>query len=553
MLVELSVQNVAIIDQAQLALGPGFTVLTGETGAGKSLFVDALELALGGRADTDLVRSGAVRAVVAATFDLTSRPEVAERAIELGAALEDGLLYIQREVLAEGRSQARIAGRAVPVSTLRELGEMLVDLHGQHDHQSLFRPERHVEFLDAWAGEEARRRLQDVQISLQERNATRAKLAALRGASRDRERRLDLIRFQIDEIGEAKIEAGEYEVVQGALRRLRSLDKIQSLLQSALEDLAERETSAEGAIAQTLRPLEEAARLDTGVQPGLDLIREASVNLSEGVRSLREALGGLESDPEALAAAEERLDLLNKLRRKYGDDETQILAYFDEIVSELALLEQAEEGVEGLTALIEEQESRLLQMAEALTSLRKEKAEEFARLVERELAELGMEKAVFCVRIEAKEIDETGADAVEFDFSSNAGEPPRPLAKIASGGEISRAMLAIKAALAGRAGVPTLIFDEVDTGLGGRAAAMVARKMERLAESYQVLSVSHLPQIAARANRHFRIEKVASESRTRTEISELGPEQRIDEIARMLAGEQISESARANARELLGA
>ncbi len=551
MLVELTVENLAIIERAQIAFGPGFTVLTGETGAGKSLLVDALELALGERADTDLVRSGATRATVAATIDLSANEALRARCEALGLALEDGLLFIQREVFAEGRSQCRVGGRMAPVSALKQIGELLVDLHGQHDHQSLLSAERHVEFLDAWIGELATLLLAKVAEAYANAEESKRRLAALQAGIRDREHRLDLLRYQVNEIESANPSPGEMAELDTQLSRLRNVERLSDSMTAALDALADREESASALLGSAVKALEGAAALDTSLVDALDRIKESFYEMDEGIRAVRANIESLEADPARLEEVAERIDLLKRLRRKYGEDEAEVLAFLDRAREELAVLEDADASLEGHQEAADKAMAALQALADQLSALRKDKATVFAEGVQGELRELAMERAIFEVRFEAKPVDSSGTDRIEFFFSANSGEPPRPLAKIASGGEMSRVMLAIKAAMAGKAGVPTLIFDEVDAGLGGRAAAVVARKLEQLAEHCQVLVISHLPQIAGRASSHFRIEKTPAGGRIQTGVRLLTAEERVEEVARMLAGEQISESALANAREML--
>ena len=551
MIVELTVENVAIIERSQLNLGPGFTVLTGETGAGKSLLVDAIELALGERADSDLVRAGAARAVVTAVFDLSGSAELRAHCEQLGLNLEDGALYVQREVFAEGRSQCRVGGRMAPVSALRSLGQLLVDLHGQHDHQSLLHPDRHGDFLDAWIGAPANLLKQEVSEKHTEHEDAKRRLNALRQGLRDREHRLDLLRFQVNEIEAVSPLPGEMEDLEGQLNRLKHAERLSLAAQSGLSATNEDEGCARDKLGDTVRSLEELTRLDPTLERSLDPLRSALYALDDGIRELRAYADSLESDPNALEEAAGRIDALRKLRRKYGEDESAVLAFLHEARLELDQLEEGEANEADLVAAVQKREEALHEAAAKLTALRQARSVEFSSRVEGELHELAMEKAVYSCRVDPKPIDASGADRIEFFFSANSGEPERPLAKIASGGEISRVMLAIKTALAGRAGVPTLIFDEVDAGLSGRAAAVVARKLEALAQHYQVVAISHLPQIASRATTHFRIEKREEGGRVATIVRSLSGEERVEEIARMLAGEHITASSLANAREML--
>lgn len=551
MIVELSVSNFAIIEGAQIHLGPGFTALTGETGAGKSLLIDAIELALGGRADTDQVRTGATRAVVAVTLDLSSNKALQQKCADLGIALDEGLLFIQREVFAEGRSQARIGGRMAPIGALRQLGELLVDLHGQHDHQSLLLPERHGAYLDAWIGPEAGALLSEVRVAYEEAEGAKRKLAQLRAGIREREQRLDMLRYQVEEIEAVNPVVGELEELEGRLSRLRNVEKLSNAVQAALEDLNEREGCAIDALGTAVRSLEDMLRYDPSLDVSLAELKNALFSAEEGVRTLRANAETLESDPEALEEAAGRMDSLKRLRKKYGEDESAVLAFLDRARADLNLLEGAEENQEEMERRCAKLDEALRGKSEALTKLRKGHAERFAEGVAQQLRELGMEKAKFAVAVEPKVIEADGGDAIEFFFSANAGETLRPLARIASGGEISRVMLGLKTVLAGRAGVPTLIFDEVDAGLGGRAAAVVAKKLEELAASYQVIVISHLPQIASRAATHYHISKSEAGGRVKTAIDRMDGDARVEEIARMLAGEHVSPTALANARELL--
>jgi DNA repair protein RecN (Recombination protein N) len=549
--IEITVENLAIIEHTNLVLGPGFTVLTGETGAGKSLLVDAIELALGERADSDLVRSGAARASVSVVIDLSAQRDLRARCEDLGIPLEDNLLYIQREVFAEGRSQCRVAGKLTPVASLKQLGAMLVDLHGQHDHQSLLHPDRHLGFLDGFIGEPAKRLIASVGEELTTAETLKRRLAAIRGGLRDREQRLDLLNYQIREIEEADPQVGELEALDNQLSRLRNAERLSQAAHSALASLFEGDGCATDLMGASIKSLEDSLRLDESIETVLEPLRTAFYSLQDGARELRAYQDAIQSDPGKLEEVAGRIDLLKRLRRKYGDDEAKVLEFLNGAKRERDLLSDVEGNEAEAEARLNEAEGRLHATCRKLTSLRTEEALRFAALVQEQIRELAMDKALFLVQVEQKIAEPDGADKVEFFFSANAGETPRPLAKIASGGEISRVMLGIKSAMAGLAGVPTLVFDEVDVGLGGRAAAVVAKKLEQLAQHYQVLVISHLPQIAGRATSHYRIEKLEQEGRVRTNVRPLSGDERVDEIGRMLSGDKLSESARSAARELL--
>lgn len=551
MIVELTVENLAIIERSRLELQPGLTVLTGETGAGKSLLIDAIELALGERADTELVRSGARRASVNVVIDLADRPEAVVRCQDLGIALEGTTLYIQREVAVEGRSQCRIGGKAMPVAVLRQLGAFLIDLHGQHDHQSLLDAERHIGFLDEWIGGPAVEIGQRVVAAYERYQEAARRLGSLRQGMRDREQRLDMLRFQINEIEAVNPQAGEMDELEGQLSRLQHAEKLSVAAFGALAAVSDEENCAIDRLGTAIQLLENAVRFDASLEEVVGPLRAALVEVEEAAHTLRNYSENLEADPANLEEVAARIDALKRLRRKYGVDEAEILTFLANAQEQFALLEEGESSEEELAAAVEKARKTLDKVAAELTKLRKDRATEFAERVQAQLRDLAMDRAVFSVDFKSKPADATGADVVEFFFSANLGEPPRPLGKIASGGEISRVMLAIKTAMAGRAGVPTLIFDEVDAGLGGRAAMTVARKLRELAEHYQVLVISHLPQIAGQADHHFRIEKGEANGRVITQVRPLPESERVEELARMLAGDRVTEAVRANASELL--
>ena len=549
MIVELRVENLAIIKQVEVHFLGGFSVMTGETGAGKSLLIDALELALGERADTELVRTGSAKASVQLVADLSDSPAICEWCSAESIELEENRLIIHREVYAEGRSQAKVNGRTIPVATLRVLGKQLVDLHGQHQHQSLFDPETHIEFLDLWIGPEVVSLKLKVAAHFETFSELKRRADALKRNVRDREQKIDMLRFQVDEISNFAPVVGEEDELLSSLSRMRNLERISQAVAKALDVLSEGESNARDLLGIGLQAVEEAARFDATLSTS-DL-ETASVALNEGINVLSHYVDTLEMDPQLLETMDDRLDALRKLKRKYGDSEQEILSFLDSASRELSDLENAEASQETIEAEVNEAHSRLIELCEMLSQLRHEKSELFTKEVQEHLKDLSMNRAVLSARMMTVQPTATGSDSLEFLFSANAGEVAKPLAKIASGGEISRVMLALKSVLAGRAGVPTLIFDEVDTGLGGQAATSVGRKIRELGKHYQVISISHLPQVAAQGTHQYRIEKSEEGGRVATQVVKLSGEERVDEIARMLAGDQISESARANARELL--
>jgi len=548
MLVELVAENVAIMDKAWLQFGPGFTAITGETGAGKSLLMGSISLCLGERAGPEIVRAGAAQAIVQAVF----APPASTKSLveELGYGSDDAL-YLQREIAAEGRSQCRINGRLAPLNILKRIGDSLADLHGQHEHQSLLNANRHLDMLDDWIGVDAALLRERIAKLYANNLEISRKIRQLEAAGRDREHRLDLLRFQVAEIEEAGVQKGERSRLEEDLARLKGAETLAEALHEAAECAFAGELAAKDLLARSLRSLETAAQIDARLRPACDQLQAALVSLEECAMGIKDGQESIEFNPERLEEIAGRLDLLAGLARKYGDSEEAILNYLHESKETLAFLEGSKTSRDDLTSKLAENEERLLADCRLLTNLRSERASKFADLVGHELSELGMPKAALSATLQPKPIAADGADELEFMFSANRGERQRPFSKVASGGEISRVMLAVKTVIAGKGGVPTLIFDEIDAGLGGQTAAIVAKKIERLSKNYQVIVITHIPQIASRASKQISIEKREVDARSVTRVRNLQQEERIGEIARMLAGETVSEAALENARHLL--
>ncbi len=545
MLLSLHIENLAIIDRLEVNFQPGFNVLTGETGAGKSILLDALALVLGERADPTLIRTGAEKLKVSAVFLIPDTLSLHDLEIET----EEGALYLAREVQASGRSIARINGQAVPLSLLKAVGDRLVDLHGQHEHQSLLKPASHLEFLDCWLGEPALNLREQVRQAVQRLHDLLAEKQELTTREREREQMLDLYRFQIDEIRSANLQPGEEEALQTEERRLTHAEKLIALAGGAYETLMD-EQGAYDRIASASKSLAEITRIDPSLTPLQETLESALVQVEEVAQALRAYAESIEYDPERLEEVSARLELIKRLKRKYGDTIETVLAYADSIEQKLHTLEHQSERLERLEAEIADAQAQAEALCARLHALRCEGATRFAEAVQQHLSDLAMERAQFLVQITPKPMDSTGIDAVEFLFSANPGEAPRPLSKIASGGELSRLMLAIKTVLTTASPVPTLVFDEIDAGLGGRTAHAVGEKIAQLARHFQILCVTHLPQIASRAHYHLQIEKHVVGERTQVVLTPLEGEARIAEIARMLAGEP-TETALQHARELL--
>lgn len=549
----LSIRNFAIIDRLDLQFGPGFNVLTGETGAGKSILMDALNLILGARAGAEMVRSGAERATIDAVFDVSLSPSLQEIVSQMGYDLESDQLFLSREVAANGKSSCRIAGRPATVAQLKELGDWLVDLHGQHEHQSLLAVARHMDMLDDWGG----RAIADLRLRNAEAYQALHKLGrereSLETDARERAHLLDLYQFQVKEIREAKLMPGEDKELQTEHRRVANAQKLAEAAQLAAEALGGGETVTGVLTGLNLaaRSLEEASLLDATLAPALEAVRSAVYELSETERDLIHYQDGVEFDPDRLAQIEERLETMRNLKRKYGDTIEEILSYRDETTAKLEALAHSEERGEQLAQEIAKAEKHLRELCGRLSGLRCKAAEEFQAITLAELRDLAMEKARFEVQIEVGEPTARGSDRVEFLIATNPGEPLRPLAKVASGGEISRVMLAIKSALARQEALPTMVFDEIDVGVGGRTANVIADKIVTLAANAQVLCITHLAQLASRAATHFYIEKSVKEERTVVTVTPLGANERIAEVARMLGGDKLTETVLSHAREML--
>ncbi len=565
MLLELHVRDFAIIDDLQVTFHPGFNVLTGETGAGKSILIDAIDLLLGGKGQQEMVRAGAASARVEGIFQISGSRAAQIRAWLQEHALdeEEDTLILTREVRRTGRTVARINGRAVAQSLLARLGEMLVDIHGQGQHLSLLNPRTHIDLLDAYAGLLGRRgHLAHLVAALRQ---TRAELKRLRQDAREIERRLDLLRYQVEEIDAAALTPGEEEALESDLRRLANAETLmaETAMVDALLIEGEGETpSALDLVGRAIQHLEKLARLD----PDLDRWVQAADALFDGLQELAREVAdyaeALEFDPARLAQVEERLALIANLKRKYGDTIEDILAFGEEARAELALLADRETRTEDLEAREEALLRAIGQEAQALSQAREAAARTLAQAVEKELADLRMGGARFQVAIHQRPdpqgcyvgdarlaFDATGVDEVRFLVSANPGEPLRPLAKVASGGETARLMLALKHVLSQADPTPTLIFDEIDQGIGGRVGAVVGRKMWALARSHQVLCVTHLPQIAAYADLHLQVRKSQVGERTISRVQILEGAAQVEELAAMLGAP--TPAGRASAQELL--
>ena len=552
MLELLHIENIAVIEEADIQFRPGFNALTGETGAGKSIVIDAMGAVLGGRTSRDLIRTGASKAFVSAEFSAVPAdlPGLVENGI---APDEDGNLLLQREISGEGKNACRVNGRPITVAQLRQIGAELLNIHGQHDGTQLLDEEQHGAYLDRFGRTEeplaayrtAYAALSDIQDQIKRLQVDEAEKA----------RRVDSLRFQIDELERAELRPGEEEELTARRNLLRNGEKYLSALSGADYCLSGDDESA-GAVNQ-LRDAEEALSgvRNLGEELGeayrrLGALRSEAYDLAETIRDLRSAF---DFSPEELDAAESRADQLYRLKKKYGATVEEMLEYLDQRRAELDAIETADDTLLLLKKRLGRAEKAVLEAGEVLTAARKKAAAELETRIQKELRDLDMNRVRFAIEFTEKEPSSDGCDVVRFLMSANAGEDLKPIARIASGGELARIMLALKNVLAEQEAVGTLVFDEVDTGVSGRAAQKVAEKLAQVSGRKQVLCVTHLPQLAAMADTHFSVEKGEEKGRTFTRVVLLDREQRKAELARITGGSKVTDALLASAGELLDA
>ncbi len=531
-LVELDVRDLALIERVRLEPDPGFTVITGETGAGKSLLIDALALVLGGRGEAGLVRSGAAVAKVQALFDRDPEP-----------------LICTREVSASGRSTARVDDSAVTAARLAEVAGPLVEIHGQHDQQRLLEAAHQRDLLDAHGGHgDLRAR---VALAVEAWRANRAALEALEGEPRTTARILELHEHEADEIESAGLRPGEADEIRERLAGAAAGEQVARLVASITDRLSGEGTGAHDVLARTSRDADELARLEARFAPLAERLAGLLAEADDVGFELARAAAAIEHDPAVIAALEERLGVIYALERKYGPDEEAVLAHGERARAQAERLRGLDAQRASRSAEDERLEAEARSAARALTEARTSAAERLSVEVSRALADLGFRQARFEVALQPGDLSSAGAEAVQFLLAPNPGEPSMPLARIASGGELSRVSLAVKEVLAAADATPTLVFDEIDAGIGARSADPVGRSLRRLASAHQVLCVTHLAQIAAHADAHWRIEKRERDGRTVTEVRRLAGDERLAELALMLGGEGGGPAARAAAEELL--
>ena len=553
MLRELRLRNFAVVESVTVAFAAGLNVLTGETGAGKSILVDAIVLVRGGRAQTDVIRTDAETATVEALFALGGADAARSVLDEAGLAADDnGDIVVRRELARSGRHRAFVNDSPVTVGLLERLGDALVEVHGQHEHQRLLEPARQLELLDRFAdAEEAAARVGALhakyRAAVEEAERTRA-------AARDRAQREDLLRFQVSELDAARLRVGEDDELRGELRRLQHAERFTTGLAEAAALLDDAPQSASEQLARALKLVQDLGRLDPMFAAPAEAIDAARIQVDEALAAVRRLRDGVVAEPGRVDAVHERLEALARLKRKYGDGEEAMLRFRAEAAGELDRLERHDELIAEQERVLGELRSELETAATALSERRRTAAGRLGGQVERTLRALGMDRAVFEVVLERlPEPGPRGADRVELRISTNPGEEPKALARVASGGELSRTMLALKSVLARADRVPVLVFDEVDAGIGGRVASVVAQTLSTAAAGRQVLCVTHLPPIAALADHHVQVTKSLRGGRTRVAVAALTGDGRVEEIARMLGGATTTAAALQHARDLLGA
>lgn len=551
MLELLRIQNYALIDELEVEFGPGFNALTGETGAGKSIVVGALNLVLGSRASSEAVREGAGQAKVEALFRLGKpAPRLRRLLRQYEVELEDDSLLVSRVVTAEGRSRGYLGGRLVPVSVLAEFGDELVDLHGQHEHQSLLQPERQMELLDGFAG--THEQVEQVGALVGTVRELEREIAALEGVDQERARRLEYLKHEAAEIAAAELRAGEEEELRSRRNLIQNAEHIASLAGHARAVLYEdEERPAITALDAAEADIRELARLDDRFVVYVEQLAAARAAVEEVAGEIRRFADGLEFDAEELERLNGRLALLSELRRKYGSSVEEVIAYGERAAAEVAAYEGRDERLVALRGQRTRALAEAMAAARGLSAKRQAAARKLDKQVTAALQELGMKGGTFQTALEACELGASGVDRVEFLLAANVGEKAKALRQVASGGEISRIMLGLKAVFAGADRIPSLIFDEIDAGVGGQIARKVADKMAALAQSHQVICITHIAQIAAAAGRHFHVAKSVRHGRTSTAVTHVEGEGRVVEIARLLDGSASDVSIK-HARVLLG-
>lgn len=565
MLAELSIKNFAIIESLSVSFDKGLTVLTGETGAGKSIIIDAIHLLIGGRGSAEFVRYGEEKAEIEGLFLLEEdeHPCYAKCA-EFGIDISEGMVVLRRDISVNGKSVCRVNGKLVTMAVLREIGATLVDIHGQHEHQELMDPTRHLPLLDEYGGKEVEAALERYRTVYDKYEQLRKQLQKLNENEQQMAHRLDLLTFQLDEIQKANLQPNEDEQLMEEKLKIMNFQKIYEALKNSYEALYGEQRGLDW-VGLAMSHLDDVAHIDAKLKEAHETIANSYYLLEEIAYKLRDELEQLEYDPNRLDFIEGRLNEISHLKRKYGQTVADILQYAEKIAEELDALQNRDMRVHELQQQLQSVTEELTAEAKRVTNVRMKHAKTLIQHIHQELKDLYMEKTQFDIVFQKREgafeaplvdgvpvkFQEDGIDIVEFYISTNVGEPLKPLAKVASGGELSRIMLALKSIFSKHQGVTSIIFDEVDTGVSGRVAQAIAEKIYRVSVGSQVLCISHLPQVAAMADTHLLISKETDGSRTKTSVKALTDEEKVKEIGRMISGVEITELTKEHAKELL--
>ena len=544
MLDRLMVKDLALIEKSVVEFGPGLNILTGETGAGKSILLGSIQLALGQKANKDMIRHGSEQALIELSFSLGEEKEAALKELEEDLEIEEGSLIIRRKI-SEKKSENRVNDLSVTLAKLREISGELLDLHGQHEHHSLLKEGAHLAILDSFMTRRGGSVLSEVKEAYENYREKKKKVEAYSIPEEERKRELDFLQFELEELSSANLKPGEEEQLSKDYAVYENRDRLKSLLLRVQEELADRDFHG------PVKNLEEAVTFDESLKNVLDTAYELEAVGEDCLRAVEHYLDHSEMDEEKFFLLGERLDTIRSLMMKYGGTEEKALEALSKKEERLRFLTDYEKEKALMEEALARSEEELREKAERLSLERQKTAKELEERIQQEMQELGFLDTRFTFRFEKKkEISEKGFDEVESYVSLNPGEPLRPLREVGSGGELSRIMLSIKTVLADTDAVPTLIFDEIDTGISGRTAEKVGEKLEKIAKNHQVILITHLPQIAAKADRHFLIEKNVQEGKTKTEIHALNEEASVKELARLLGGEELTEAALQNARSL---
>ena len=560
MLLELSIKDFALIDDLKLQFGKGLNIMTGETGAGKSIIIDSVNFVLGERSSKDVIRTGTDKTEVTAVFENVDTDDFKNARETYGLSTDDDVLILYRELNTSGRSICRINGNVVTTSVLKTIGNFLIDIHGQHQHQSLLNESYHIDLLDTFGGSFISGLKDEVKTIYAKVQLVKQNLKSITGDETERERKLSLLDYQVKEIDAAKLKVGEEEELIKEQNILNNSEKLYSVLSSCYSSMYENGNQGEpifdklGSVISELRTI---SGIDEKINSIYKRIEDTYYTLEDTISDIREYRDKIDFDPNRIDEVENRLDLINRLKRKYGKTIKDVLEYRDSICREIEAIENSEETAQKLRKQLEVDMSNLKSKSNELSNARKKIAKKLESRITNELRFLGMDKSKFEISMDILKKDgqisysEKGMDSVSFLISTNPGEPVKPLSKIASGGETSRIMLAIKIVFADTDKIPCLIFDEIDTGISGRAAQAVAEKLSEVSLNHQVICVTHLPQIASMADTHFYIEKSVSSGKTRTTVKKLDYKSEVNELARMLGSAKITDLTLRHAEEMI--